>query len=59
MVSDREGLNGGKVKFLMEQEDLKNTTIMVKKKVFVESIIVTPKNAILFLLMMKLLHLGG
>ena len=59
MVSDREGLNGGKVKFLMEQEDLKNTTTMVKKKVFVESIIVTPKNAILFLLMMKLLHLGG
>jgi hypothetical protein len=59
MVSDREGLNGGKVKFLMEQEDLKNTTIMVKKKVFVESIIVTPKNAILLVLVMKLLHLGG
>jgi hypothetical protein len=43
----------------MEQDILTHTLIMVKQKVFIESIIVTPKNAMLLVLIIKLLHLGG
>ena len=58
MEKNMEGLNGGKEK-MMEQDILVNTMIMVNIKVFIESIIVTPMNAMLLVLIIKLLHLGG
>ena len=53
-----EGRNGGKRK-IVEQDRLGNTLIIVNQKVFIEGIIVTPKNAMLLVLIIKLLHLGG
>ena len=53
-----EVLHGGK-KNKMEQGTLRNTMIMVKVKVFIESIIVSSNNAMLLVLMKKLLHLDG
>jgi hypothetical protein len=52
-----EGLVGGK-RNKMEKEYLGNTMIMVVK-VFIDSIIVTRNNAMLLVLMIKLLHLDG
>ncbi len=58
MEKNMVGLDGGKIK-MMEQEYLGNTVIMVKIKVFIESIIVSSNNAMLLVLMNKLLHLDG
>jgi hypothetical protein len=58
METQKEDLHGGKIK-MMEQEYLKNTLIMVNVKLFVESIIVSSNNAMLLVLMNKLLHLDG
>jgi hypothetical protein len=58
MENNIKGRNGLKIK-KMEEDFLTNTLIMVKQKVFIESIIVTPKNAMLVVLSIKLLHLGG
>ena len=58
MENNMEGRNGGKIK-IIEQEILSNTQIMVKQKVFIECIIVTPMNAMLIVLIIKLLLLGG
>ena len=58
MENNIKGRNGGKIN-LMEQDILMNTMIMVNQKVFIESIIVTPMNAMLIVLIIKLLHLGG
>jgi hypothetical protein len=53
-----EGFNGGNIK-KMGLDILGNTMIRVEQKVFIESIIVTPKNAMLVVQIIKLLHLGG
>jgi hypothetical protein len=58
MDNQMEGLVGGKIN-KMEQEYLGNMMIMVNVKVFIESFIVTRNNAMLLVLMMKLLHLDG
>ena len=51
-------LFGWKIK-KMEQEDLGKSMIMVKQKVFFESIIVTPKSAMLIVLIRIFLRLDG
>jgi hypothetical protein len=53
-----EGLHGGK-RNKMEKEYLSNMMIFLNVKVFIENIIVTRNNAMLLVLMMKLLHLDG
>ncbi len=58
LEKNMEGLDGLKIK-MMEQEYPGNTMIMVKVKVFIENIIVSSNNAMLQVLMNKLLHLDG
>jgi hypothetical protein len=58
MENHMVGLDGGKLK-MMEQDYLLNTLIMVMVKVFFDSIIVSSNNAMLLVLMNKLLHLDG
>jgi hypothetical protein len=58
MENQMEALHGGRGK-MMEEEDLRNTVIMVNPKVLFESIIVSSNNAMLLVLMNKLLHLDG
>jgi hypothetical protein len=58
MENNMEALNGMKLN-IVEKEYLGNTLIMVKLKVFNECIIVTAMNAMLVVLIIKLLHLGG
>ena len=58
MENQKEDLHGGKIN-KMEQEYLMNTMIMVIVKVFIESIIASSNNAMLLVLMNKLLHLDG
>ena len=53
-----EGLHGAKLN-KMEEDTLGNTVIMVNPKVFTECIIVSSNNAMLLVLMNKLLHLDG
>ena len=53
-----EGLDGGRGK-MMEEDTLGNTMIMMIQKVFIEIIIVSSNNAMLLVLMNKLLHLDG
>ncbi len=54
-----EGLNGIKIN-KMEKDIHQNTVmIMVMLKVFIDSIIVSSNNAMLLVLMNKLLHLDG
>ena len=58
MEKNVEGFNGGNIN-VVEWDILGNTMIRVEQKVFIESIIVTPKNAMLVVQIIKLLHLGG
>jgi hypothetical protein len=58
MENQKKDLHGGKIK-KMEQENHKNTMIMMNAKVFIDGIIVTSKNAMLLVLMNKLQHLDG
>ncbi len=58
MENHMVGLDGRKIK-MMEEEDLGNTMIMVNPKVLFECIIVSSNNAMLLVLMNKLLHLDG
>ena len=58
MENRTEDLHGGKIN-KMEQEYHKNTMIMMYPKVFIDGIIVTSNNAMLVVLMNKLLHLDG
>jgi hypothetical protein len=58
MEKQLEGLHGGK-RNKMEKEYLSNMMIFLNVKVFIENIIVTRNNAMLLVLMMKLLHLDG
>jgi hypothetical protein len=53
-----EGLVGGNIK-KMDLGNLRNMMIMVNLKVFIDGIIVTCNNAMLLVLMIKLLHLDG
>ena len=58
MEKNMVGLDGLKIN-MMEQGNLGNTMIMMNVKVFIESIIVSSNNAMLLVLMNKLLHLDG
>jgi hypothetical protein len=58
MENHMEVLHGGKIK-IMEEDNHQNTMIMVKIKVFIDGIIVSSNNAMLLVLMNKLLHLDG
>ena len=53
-----EGLNGTKIN-IVDTEYLVNTLITTKQKVFSEGIAVTSMNAMLQVLIIKFLHLGG
>ena len=58
MEKNMVGLDGGNQN-KMEKDALGNTVIMVEVKVFVECIIVSSNNAMLLVLINKLLHLDG
>ncbi len=58
MENHMVGLDGLKIN-KMEEDTFVNTLIMVNVKVFIDIIIVSSNNAMLLVLMNKLLHLDG
>ena len=58
MENQKEDLHGAKLK-MVEEEYLVNTMMMMYPKVLFDAIVVSSNNAMLLVVMNKLLHLDG